>query len=80
MGYIITNAQDLASAKETRNNSQAKKIARTIDEAINKLAPMINSFRLDCHDCLNPDCKHRDLDFPVEEVQERAKQFEESEQ
>ncbi len=51
-----------------------------LDKTANKELPIINGFRLECYDCLNPDCKHRDPDFPVEAVQERAKQFEESEE
>lgn len=39
----------------------------------------INGYRLACHDCLNADCKNRDPECPVGEVQERARQFEDKE-
>ena len=48
---------------------------REFIEAQQTLAAAINTFRLDCGDCLNDKCPHRDPDFPVEEVQKRAKIF-----
>ena len=35
------------------------------------LVPVINSFRLDCANCLNADCKRRDPSHPFEEVEKR---------
>jgi len=46
------------------------------EHAVESFATLTNSFRLDCNNCLNGNCPHRDLNCPVEEVQKRAKQFE----
>ena len=46
------------------------------EHAIESFATLTNSFRLDCHDCLNADCQSRDPNCPVAEVQKRAKHFE----
>jgi hypothetical protein len=42
-------------------------------------ATYINSYRLDCRDCLNKKCSQRDPDSPVDEVIKREKRFQEAE-
>ena len=43
-------------------------------------ATFINSFRLECRDCLNEECSQRDPDSPVSKVIEREKHFQEEAQ
>jgi hypothetical protein len=39
---------------------------------LERIITMINSFRLDCGNCLNGDCQDRDPDFPIKAVHERT--------
>lgn len=43
-----------------------------LSDRFHRIVQMINSFHLDCINCLNADCDYRDSDYPVEEVQRRV--------
>jgi len=59
-------------------DGQVEKVMET-DYPPSEEVKIINSFRLDCHNCLKPNCSSRDPNCPVEEVQKRAEQFEKAE-
>ena len=41
------------------------------DEVLAEFLPLVNSFRLDCENCLRENCEMRDPDVPVEQVRAR---------
>ena len=67
----MCKTQELAmKSKNPDIVNEATQIAITI-----QFATMINTMRLECHDCLNANCKFRDPNYPVKKVKERAEKM-----
>ena len=73
--------ENQANLLKSRINTLAEQTPRTRDEVdlqILPLAAYINSFRMECHGCLNERCLSRDPKFPIDGVKKRARQIAET--
>jgi len=66
---------------ETKSDSELSEseAREKLNQKVDTLIALINSFRLGCSDCLNHSCTKRDPNCLAEEVWARGKQFDEAE-
>ncbi len=72
MSEMSELAKRISLSSSPLRRSEKNYYTREVVEGVHPIVQMINLFRLDCINCLNAECEHRDKKFPVSKVQKRV--------
>ncbi len=68
-GTVLLEAISEVAENATEDGGSASKRVISLDlKAIYPIIQMVNGFHLDCVNCLNGECEHRDPDYPVTDI------------